>query len=424
MDVHVPRTVPITYEMVAKAYQKVKRGGKATGIDHESWQDFALKGVEKQLYVVWNRLASGSYHPQAVREVEIPKKDGEFRKLGIPTIRDRIAQEVIRAFMEQRIDQHFHENSYGYRPLKSSHEALEQVVKNCIECDWVVDLDISNFFGELDHSLLQKAVEAMIQEKWVMMYVDRWLKAKIERADGTQYSTEGKGTPQGGVISPLLANLYLHFSLDEWLRQNYPTVRFVRYADDIVVHCKSEAEAKAVMQAIQQRLSEVKLRLNETKSKIVYCKDYRRKGKHEQVQFGFLGFSFQPRAVQSKVQPGTSYMGFTAEISVENQKKIKDTVRTSVNWRDTTMELTDIAVRLNSKLRGWINYFSFRGRRHLRNTMIYVDVRLLKWLQRKHKQGPRATLRQLAAIQKLHPRLFYHWEKGYCYNVKEMTRAV
>ena len=356
MDVHVPRTVPITYEMVAKAYQKV----------------------------------------------EIPKKDGEFRKLGIPTIRD----------------------SYGYRPLKSSHEALEQVVKNCIECDWVVDLDISNFFGELDHSLLQKAVEAMIQEKWVMMYVDRWLKAKIERADGTQYSTEGKGTPQGGVISPLLANLYLHFSLDEWLRQNYPTVRFVSYADDIVVHCKSEAEAKAVMQAIQQRLSEVKLRLNETKSKIVYCKDYRRKGKHEQVQFGFLGFSFQPRAVQSKVQPGTSYMGFTAEISVENQKKIRDTVRTSVNWRDTTMELTDIAVRLNSKLRGWINYFSLRGRRHLRNTMIYVDVRLLKWLQRKHKQGLRATLRQLAANQKLHPRLFYHWEKGYCYNVKEMTRAV
>lgn len=424
MDVHVPRTVPITYEMVAKAYQKVKRGGKATGIDHESWQEFALQGVEKQLYVIWNRLSSGSYHPKAVKEVEIPKKNGKLRKLGIPTIRDRIAQEVIRKYMEQRIDRHFHENSYGYRPLKSSHEALEQVSKNCIESDWVVDLDISNFFDELDHGLLRKAVEAMIKEKWVRMYVDRWLRMKVEKADGTQYSREGRGTPQGGVISPLLANLYLHFALDMWLGQYYPRVRFVRYADDIVLNCKSQAEAEEIMAAIKGRMSEVKLRLNEAKSKIVYCKDYRRKGNHEHVQFGFLGFSFQPRAVASRVRPGTSYTGFTPEISVENQNKIREAVRTSVNWRDTTMELADIAVCLNSKLRGWINYFSLHGKRHLRNTMIYVDSKLLKWLQRKHKQGRRAMLGQLSAIQKARPNLFYHWEKGYCYNVNEMARAV
>ena len=424
MDVHVPRTVPITYEMVAKAYQKVKRGGKSSGIDQESWQEFALKGVEKQLYIIWNRLSSGSYHPQAVKEVEIPKKNGKVRKLGIPTIRDRIAQEVIRKYMEQRIDQHFHENSYGYRPLKSSHEALEQVSKNCIESDWVLDLDISNFFDELDHALLRKAVEAMMEEKWVRLYVDRWLGMKIEKADGTQYSRDGRGTPQGGVISPLLANLYLHYSLDQWLEQNYPSVKFVRYADDIVVNCKSQTEAEEVKAAIQGRLSEVKLKLNETKSKIVYCKDYRRTGAHEQVQFGFLGFSFQPRAVQSKVQPGTSFTGFTGEISIENQKRIKEAVRVSVNWRNTTLEMADIAKCLNSKLRGWINYFSLHGKRKLRNTMIYVDSKLLNWLQRKHGQGRRATLTRLLAIQQHSPRLFYHWEKGYCYNVKEMARAV
>ena len=423
MDVHVRRTVPITYEMVAKAYRKVKRGGKASGIDQESWEDFAQKGVEKQLYVIWNRLASGSYHPSAVREVEIPKKNGKLRKLGIPTIRDRIAQEVIRKFMEQKIDYRFHENSYGYRPLKSSHEALEQVRINCLKKDWVIDLDISNFFDELDHGLMLKAVEAMIEEKWVRLYVERWLKMKIEKKNGEQNSRE-KGTPQGGVISPLLANLYLHYALDQWLDREYPTVNFVRYADDVVVHCQSKEEAKEVLTAIKGRLTEVGLELNATKTKLVYCKDYRRTEEAEQVQFGFLGFSFQPRAVQSRINPGSSFTGFTAEISAENQQKIREAIRDSVNWRDTTMELPDIAEKLNSKLRGWINYFGLYGKKRLRKAVISVDQKLLKWLGRKHKQGRRAMLRKLEAIQQAYPQMFYHWEKRYCYNVKEMTRAV
>ena len=423
MDVHVPRTVPISYEMVAKAYQKVKQGGKASGIDHESWEDFAQKGVEKQLYVIWNRLSSGSYHPSAVREIEIPKKNGKMRKLGIPTIRDRIAQEVIRNYMEVRIDHLFHEHSYGYRPLRSSHEAVEEVRKNCLERDWVIDLDISNFFDELNHDLMNKAVEAMIEEKWVRMYVERWLKMKIEKADGKQYSRE-KGTPQGGVISPLLANLYLHYGLDQWLEKYYPTVTFVRYADDVIVHCKSREEGEEVLKAINGRMTEVGLALNPAKTKLVYCKDYRRKERQEQVQFGFLGFSFQPRMVQSTRQRGTSYTGFTAEISVDNQKKIREGIRDSVNWRDTTMELTDIAEQLNSKLRGWINYFGLYGKKRLRKALLTVDERLIKWLKRKHKQGYRAAQGQLLVSQNAHPRMFYHWQTRYCYNLKEMTRAV
>jgi len=227
MDVHVQRTVPISYEMVAKAYQKVKQGGKASGIDGESWKAFQEKGVEKQLYIIWNRLSSGSYFPAAVKEVEIPKKNCKKRKLGIPTLRDRIAQEVVKSYMEKKIDHQFHEHSYGYRPLKSSHDALDQVRRNCLEKDWVVDLDISKFFDEIDHELMLKAVGFLHEERWIHIYVKRWLEMKIERADGKQYDRNGKGTPQGGVISPLLSNLFLHYALDMWLTRHYSSIKFV-----------------------------------------------------------------------------------------------------------------------------------------------------------------------------------------------------
>jgi RNA-directed DNA polymerase len=424
MDVHVQRSVPISYEMVAKAYQKVKQGGKATGIDQESWEAFQAKGIEKQLYVIWNRLSSGSYYPQAVREVEIPKENGKKRKLGIPTLRDRIAQEVVKDYMEKRIDEKFHENSYGYRPLKSSHDAIEQVRKNCLERDWVVDLDISKFFDEIDHELMLRSVEAMHEEKWIKMYVKRWLEMKVEKADGTQYDRGGKGTPQGGVISPLLANLFLHFSLDQWLSAQYPTIQFVRYADDVVLHCPTKELAEEVLSAVHKRLDQVKLKLNEEKTKIVYCKDYRRKESHKQVQFEFLGFSFQPRQAQSKQNPGTSFTAFTAEISNANQLKIRTSIRDEINWRDTTQDLHGIAEHINAKVRGWMNYFGLYGPKKLRRTMIYLDMKLIKWLTRKHKIGLRQAMNALAVAQVKYPTLFYHWQKRYCINVNKITRAV
>jgi group II intron reverse transcriptase/maturase len=275
---------------VVRAYHKVRQGGKASGIDHESWEDFD-KNVEDNLFVIWNRMSSGSYHPQAVREVEILKKDGKTRKLGIPTLRDRIAQQVVKVYMEERIDHLFHENSYGYRPLKSAHQAVEQVKQNCYKLDWVIDLDISKFFDEIDHELMLKAVEHVIGEKWVMMYVSRWLQMPIQKNDGTITKREGRGTPQGGVISPLLANLYLHYAFDMWLSKNYSKIRFVRYADDIVIHCVNKEEAEKVLEAVEKRLAEVKLQIKKEKTHIAYCKDYKRKGKYENVKFEFLGFS-------------------------------------------------------------------------------------------------------------------------------------
>jgi group II intron reverse transcriptase/maturase len=397
--------------MVMDAYQKVRRGGKAVGIDGESWKKFDER-LQDNLYVIWNRLSSGTYHPLAVRETEIPKKDGSMRKLGIPTLRDRIAQSVIKDYMEKRIDQHFHEHSYGYRPMKGSQHALEQVRKNCRQYDWVIDLDISKFFDEIDHELLMKAVEAMSEEKWVRMYVGRWLKMKVVDKEGREQERGGRGTPQGGVISPLLANIFLHFSIDRWLGKNYPEISFVRYADDMVIHCKTKEQADAVLAAIKERLKQVKLRLNEKKTQVVYCKDYRRKSRHENVVFGFLGFSYRPRVSRSNKEVNRSYMVFAAEISKENQKRIRDSIKETVNWRITRMDITDIAKSLNSKLRGWINYFGLFGKRELRRTMAYLDNRLKRWLAKKHKIGSRLAMNKLRIIRRDNPWLFYHWQKG------------
>jgi group II intron reverse transcriptase/maturase len=408
MDVHVKKTVPIEYYDVAKAYQKVRKGGKAVGIDQQSWADFD-KEPERNLYVIWNRLASGSYHPQPVREVEIPKKDGSKRKLGIPTLRDRIAQQVVKDYMEKRIDKLFHENSYGYRPLKSAHQAIEQVRQNTFGFDWVLDMDISKFFDEVDHDLTLKAVSHVMEEKWVLMYVDRWLKMPVQKQDGTVEPKQGKGTPQGGVISPLLANLYLHFAMDKWLSNHYPTVRFVRYADDVVIHCSTHQQAEQVKEALINRLAEVKLKVNESKTHIAYCKDYRRKESHEKVKFEFLGFSYQPRARKSK-RDGKNFMAFTAEISPTNKKRIIQTIRELGAWRDPRVEIQSIAAQLNAKLRGWINYYGLYSKRSLRIALVKVEERLVKWLKKKHKAGTRKARAKLKVIRRENPELFYHWK--------------
>lgn len=412
MNVHVAKTVPIEYLQVARAYRKVRKGGKGVGIDNESWEEFG-KNTERNLYVIWNRLASGSYHPVPVREAEIPKKDGKKRKLGIPTLRDRIAQQVVKDIMEKKIDKLFHENSYGYRPLRSAKQAIEQVRQNCYKQDWVIDMDISNFFGEIDHVLMLKAVEHVIEEKWVKMYVQRWLEMPVQMTDGTLRKPQGKGTPQGGVISPLLGNLYLHYTLDKWLTIHYPGVSFVRYADDIVLHCKSKEEAERVLEAVKVRLAEAKLQIKESKTKIAYCKDYRRKEDHEHVKFEFLGFSYQPRARKSKID-GKLFTAFSAEISQSNQKRIREIIRTSPTWKNPQGTIEGIAEDLNSKLRGWINYYGTYSIKGLRRVLLQLDSRIIRWIRKIHKTGFRKACMKLKRVKRDNPRLFYHWELGYC----------
>lgn len=411
---HEERSVPIKYEQVEAAYRKVRQGGKAAGIDNESWTDFDKK-LDGNLYVIWNRLSSGSYHPVAVREVEIPKKDGRRRKLGIPTLRDRIAQQVVKEYMEERLEKLFHENSYGYRPMKSAHQALEQAKKNCLNHDWVVDMDIKNFFDEIDHELMLKAVSHVMEEKWVRMYVERWLKMPVQKTDGTIVERGGKGTPQGGVISPLLANLYLHFVLDKWLSKHYPGISFERYADDVIIHAGSKAEAGMVLEAVKRRLTEVKLQVRDEKTRVVYCKDYRRKMQHETVRFDFLGFSYQPRTRKSKFD-GKLYTAFAAEISQDNQKRLREEINRDGVWKDTRLDISDIAERLNPKLRGWIGYYGLYSKSKLRHVLLQVDRRLIRWYRRKHKIGLRKAIAMYNRIKEGHPTLFYHWEYGirYC----------
>jgi RNA-directed DNA polymerase len=266
--------IPITKEMVRKAYRKVKRNQGVGGVDGVSLKEFEVD-LSKNLYKLWNRLTSGSYFPQALKEVIIPKSNGGERKLGIPSVSDRIAQEVVKSYLEPRLEAEFLGNSYGYRPNKRAHEALEQVLTNVRTYAWVIDMDIKSFFDEVDHELLMKAIDRHVPEKWVKMYIKRWLEAPVQSKEGL-VDKQGKGTPQGGVISPLLSNLYLHYVLDKWLLQNFPNITFVRYADDVVVHCSSEAESQEVLGKITSRLADCKLRLSSEKTKIVYCQDYRR----------------------------------------------------------------------------------------------------------------------------------------------------
>ncbi|UJS16448.1 MAG: hypothetical protein L3J17_11030 [Candidatus Jettenia sp.] len=274
-------------------------------------------------------------------------------------------------------------------------------------------MDISKFFDEIDHELMIKAVEHVMEEKWVKMYVERWLRMPVQKQDGTLQERAGKGTPQGGVISPFLANLYLHFSLDVWLSKHYPQVSFVRYADDVVVHCTRKAEAEEVLEAIKRRLAEVKLRIKEKKTRIAYCRDYRRKEKHEVVKFEFLGFSYQPRARKS-TRDGKSFTAFAAEISQTNQKRIREVIREVKLWRNTQVEIQEIAKLLNAKLRGWIAYYGKYSIRSLRNTVMMIEGRLIKWLRKKHKIGYRKSVEKLNSIKRANPELFYHWKMGYC----------
>jgi RNA-directed DNA polymerase len=288
----------ISKQAVFEAYRKVKANKGAGGVDGVSMAQFEqdLKG---NLYKLWNRLSSGSYFPPPVRLVEIPKRDGGVRPLGVPTVADRIAQTVVAAELEEKVEPIFHPDSYAYRPGRSAHDALASCRKRCWEFDWVVDLDLKSFFDTLDHQLMLKAVAHHTDQRWVLLYVERWLQAPLQQADGTLVERD-RGTPQGSAISPVLANLYLHYALDAWMQRTFPQVPFERYADDVIVHCDSLSQAQQVRDAIAARMVECGLQLHPDKTRIVYCKDSNRPGSHEHERFDFLGYTFQPRRVKSK----------------------------------------------------------------------------------------------------------------------------
>ena len=405
--------IPITTKMVWEAYQKVKKNKGSGGVDNQSLTDYE-KDLSNNLYKLWNRLTSGSYFPSAVLEKEIPKKDGRTRKLGIPTISDRIGQEVVRNYLEAGFEAVFHENSYGYRPSRSGHQALEEVRKNTWKYDWLIDMDIKSFFDEVSHDLLAKAVRHIVPEKWAKMYIARWLSAPVQKKSGILEYREGKGTPQGGVISPLLSNLFLHYVFDRWLELNFPAVKFVRYADDIIVHCRSQSEAENMLHFIQERMTSCHLTLHEEKTKIVFCKKYDKESSHEIVKFDFLGFGFQPRP--SIAKNGKMFLGYDCAISQSSMTKILEELRSSgfQNW--TTRSIEEIAEYFNPKIRGWLRYYGRFRKRHLHKIFKLFHKRLITWLSRRYKRFKNSYIQAckwLKRFTEMNPDLFVHWKHGF-----------
>jgi len=407
------KSLPISKRMVWDAYLRVKSNRGSAGVDRISLSMFG-KDLKNQLYKLWNRLSSGSYYPPPVREVLIPKSDGKTRKLGIPTVSDRIAQQVVKDWLEPRLDWQFHEHSYGYRPLRSAHDALGEVRRNVRDYAWVVDMDIKSFFDEMDHGLLMKALDRHVPERWIKMYVQRWLEAPSQDSEGHLQERQGKGTPQGGVISPLLANLYLHYAFDKWMDQSHPSLRFVRYADDVVIHCRTQEEAEAVLVSVKDRLAACSLRLSEEKTKIVHCRDYRRKDVGAPVRFDFLGYRFQPMPNRSRY--GGWFLGYDCSISPKSKKRIAQKWKELSLHRWTGVCIEQLAKEVNPILRGICQYYGqFRGQK-LNRVFRRFHFRLCKWVLNKYKRFGRDYSRGyqwLYKVQSKTPDLFAHWELGY-----------
>ena len=398
----------IDKRLVYEAYKAVKSKGSAAGVDGQTIEQFEadLKG---NLYKVWNRMSSGSYFPPPVRAVPIPKKAGGQRILGVPTVSDRIAQMVVKEQIEPDLDPIFLQDSYGYRPGKSALDAVGITRQRCWKYDWVLEFDIKGLFDNLPHDLLLKAVRKHVKCKWAVLYIERWLTAPMEQ-DG-QRIERNRGTPQGGVISPILSNLFLHYAFDLWMERTHPDLPWCRYADDGLVHCRSEQEAETVKATLQARLAECGLETHPTKTRIVYCKDGKRKGRYPNATFDFLGYQFRPRMVQNS-QDGSLFCSFVPAVSPMALKAIRATVRELNIAQRTHLPLEDIVKKLNPLLRGWIGYYGRYASSQLAPMLRYVNLTLRQWVMRKFKRfaGRKvAASRFLERLIKTRAGLFVHW---------------
>jgi RNA-directed DNA polymerase len=348
-----PKSFEISKWAVWEAYRRVKANKGGAGVDEQSIAEFE-EDLHGNLYELWNRLSSGSYFPPPVRAVEIPKRDGSPRTLGVPTVVDRIAQTVVRSYLEPEVEPVFHEDSYGYRPGRSAHDAVGVCRERCWRNDWVLDMDIRKFFDSVPWDLTLEAVAHHTDRRWVLLYVERWLKAPLQLEDGSLVERD-RGTPQGSAISPLLANMFMHYAFDAWMAREHPGVQFERYCDDVIVHARSERQARLLWVAIAKRLAECGLELSEQKTRIVYCKDDDRRGSCEHTSFDYLGYTFRPRL--SKNRFGKHFLNFTPAVSGEASKRMRREMRSWSVARRSDKTLTDLALMFNRQLQGWINYY-------------------------------------------------------------------
>lgn len=402
----------ISKNLVVEAYKLVKTNAGGVGVDRQSLADFDLN-LKDNLYRIWNRLSSGSYFPPPVKATPIPKKQGGERILGIPTVSDRIAQMVIKLMFEPTVEPYFLPDSYGYRPNKSALEAVGVTRQRCWKYNWILEYDIKGLFDNIDHELLMKAVMKHTDNKCIILYIERWLKAPLQLADGTLVERT-RGTPQGGVISPVLSNLFLHYVFDVWMKRHHPTVPWCRYADDGLLHCRTEQEAQRLLVELKQRLEECKLELHPMKTKIVYCKDENRKGTYPQTEFDFLGYTFRRRRVKNSKQ-NKMFVSFTAGVSKTAQKSMRAKTRARGLRNRTDLSLNEIATMYNPVLRGWIEYYGHYCRSELSSVLRRFNKTLVAWAKAKYKKFKGHKARAGIFVQRIakrEPHLFAHWKIG------------
>lgn len=402
----------ISKQLVMQAYELVKANAGAGGVDQQSLADFE-KNLKDNLYKIWNRLSSGSYFPPPVKAVAIPKKTGGERILGIPTIGDRIAQTVVTLYFEPSVEPYFLSDSYGYRPNKSALDAIGTTRKRCWDYDWVLEFDIRGLFDNISHELLMKAVKKHTECKWVILYIERWLKAPLQLKDGTLVQRD-RGTPQGGCVSPVLSNLFMHYVFDMWMKQNHPDKPWCRYADDGLVHLRTEGEAQEMLLALKERFENCDLELHPVKTRIVYCKDGRRKKDNPNKSFDFLGYTFRARACKN-TKRNRMFVNFTPAVSKTALKAMRTKTRRDNLRNRTDLSLKEIAKWYNPILQGWLSYYGRYSRSWLYPVWRHFNKTLVAWAMRKYRHFRRRKTRAslfLEKIMKQQPYLFVHWRNG------------
>lgn len=402
----------ISKRLMWRAWQLVRANRGAAGVDGETLGEYE-RDLKNNLYRLWNRMSSGSYFPPPVREVLIPKKSGGERPLGIPTVSDRVAQMVVKLVLEPELEPHFHEDSYGYRPGKSAHQALAVTRKRCWQHEWVLEFDIRGLFDNIDHRLLMKAIRHHTSCKWILLHIERWLTAPVQQADGI-LRQRTKGTPQGGVVSPLLANLFLHYAFDRWMTIQFPRLPFCRYADDGLVHCRNLQQALDVKERLARRLQECGLEIHPTKTRIVYCKGVRRHEEHEHIQFDFLGYTFRPRRSYDKY--GRTFTNFTPAMARSAAIALRQEVR---SWRlqlRSDKSLEDLSRGVGPVIAGWVNYYCRFYASAFLAVARFINRAIAKWAMHKFKKLKGRTVRAFEWVERVarqRPHLFAHWRAGF-----------